>query len=68
MIPFFFHYTAEERALINSGQIDDYSTFIAFSLVAFFVSAVGYALASYRLLNRYQDITQENFAYKKSID
>lgn len=68
MIPFFFHYTREERALINTGQIDDYSSFIAFSLVAFFVSAVGYAVASYRLLNRYQDITQENFAYKKSID
>jgi len=68
MIPFFFHYTAEERALINSGVMDDYSTFIAFSLVAFFVSAVGYAIASYRLLNHYQNVTQQNFAYKKKID
>lgn len=68
MIPFFFHYTAEERALINSGVMDDYSTFIAFSLVAFLLSAVGYAIASYQLLNRYQEFTQENFAYKKSID
>lgn len=68
MFPFFFHYTAEERALFNSGGIDDYSAFIAFSLVAFIISTVGYALASYRLLNRYQEFTQENFAYKKEID
>lgn len=68
MIPFFFQYSAEERALINSGAMDDYATFIAFSLVAFLISGIGYAVASYRLLNRYQDITKQNFAYKESID
>jgi AraC-like DNA-binding protein len=68
MIPFFFQYSTEERALINSGAMDDYATFIAFSLVAFLISGIGYAVASYRLLNRYQDITKQNFAYKESID
>ena len=68
MIPFFFFYSAEEKALINSGQIDDYSVFIAFSLIAFLVSGVGYAAASYRLLSRYKDVARENYAYRHSID
>lgn len=68
MIPFFFHYSAEERALINAGQIDDYAVFIAFSLIAFLISGVGYAIASYRLLDRYKDLTRQNFAYRHSID
>src|SRR6056297_491754 len=68
MIPFFFFYSAEEKALINSGQIDDYSVFITFSLIAFLISGVGYAAASYRLLSRYKDVARENFAYRHSID
>ena len=68
MIPFFFFYSAEEKAQINSGQIDDYSVFIAFSLIAFLVSGVGYAAASYRLLSRYKDVARENYAYRHSID
>lgn len=68
MIPFFFFYTAEKKVMVNSGLVDDYSVFVIFSLVAFLVSGLGYAIASYRLLNRYQDLTKHNFAYRKSID
>ena len=68
LIPFFFFYTPEKRRLINNGLIDDYSIFIVFSLVAFMISVSVYSIASYRLLNRYQDITLTNFAYRKSID
>lgn len=68
MIPFFFFYTSERKAMVNDGLVDDYSIFMIFSLVAFLVSGIGYAIASYRLLNRYQDLTDQNFAYHESID
>ena len=68
LIPFFFVYTTERKLMINKGLVDDYTTFIAFSLVAFLVSGIGYAIASYQLLNQHQDLTKHNFAYRKSID
>lgn len=68
MVPFFFFYTSERKAMVNDGLVDDYSMFMTFSLVVFLVSGIGYAIASYRLLNQYQDLTDQNFAYRESID
>jgi AraC-like DNA-binding protein len=68
MIPFLFFYTAEEKLMVNHGVIDDYSGFITFSIFAFIISAVGYAIASYRLLYRYETLMKQNFAYTESID
>lgn len=68
MIPFFFFYSADRQAQINEGLSDDYSVFIIFSLAAFLVSGIGYTIVSYRLLNRYQELTEQNFAYRESID
>jgi len=67
MIPF-FSYSAEQQAMVNAGLIDDYSGFIVFSLAAFLISGIGYTIFSYRLLNQYQELTDQNFAYRKSID
>ncbi len=68
MIPFFFFYSAEEKLMVNHRELDDYAAFIIFSLFAFFASGIGYAIASYRLLGRYDSLTNQNFAYKESID
>lgn len=68
MMPYFFTYSAERKALLNAGLIDDYSTFIIVALFSFFISGIGYSVASYRLLNRYRDLTDQNFAYRESID
>lgn len=67
MIPFFFS-TAERQAMINTGLTDAYSGFIGFSLAAFLISGIGYTFFSYRLLNKYQELTDQNFAYRESID
>lgn len=68
LVPFFFFYSAEQKLMVNHGLVDNYSGFITFSVVVFLISWIGYTVASYRLLNRYQDITKHNFAYRKSID
>ena len=54
--------------MVNHGEIDDYSGFITFSIFAFITSAVCYAVASYRLLYRYEYLFKQNFAYTESID
>jgi AraC-like DNA-binding protein len=68
MIPFLFFYTEEQKLMVNHGQIDDYSTFITFSIFAFIISAISYAVASYRLLYQYENLSKNNFAYTESID
>ncbi len=68
MIPFLFFYTEEQKLMVNHGVIDDYSTFMPVSIVAFIISGIGYSIASYRLLIRYNDLTKQNFAYKETID
>lgn len=68
MIPFFFTYPAERKALLNAGLIDDYSFFMMVALFSFFLSGIGYSIVSYRLLNRYRDLMDQNFAYRESID
>ncbi len=68
MIPFLFFYTEEQKLMVNHGVIDDYSTFISFSLIAFIISGITYVALSYRLLKRYDDLTQQNFAFSESID
>ena len=67
MIPYLFS-TAERKQMINEGLIDDYSTFITVSLFAFIISALSYAIASYRLLKKYNELTAQNFAYSETID
>lgn len=68
MIPFLFFYSAEQKQMVNQGLIDDYAAFISISLFAFIISGLGYAIVSYRLLKKYNDLTNQNFAYKESID
>ena len=68
MIPFLFFYTEDQKLMVNHGEIDDYSGFITFSIFAFITSAVCYAVASYRLLYRYEYLSKQNFAYTESID
>jgi AraC-like DNA-binding protein len=68
LLPFFINYTAEQKLMINQGLLDDYSFFIALSLVAFVISGVGYAIAANLLINRYQNLIRQNFAFRKSVD
>ena len=54
--------------MVNHGVIDDYSGFITFSIFAFIISGISYVALSYRLLNKYNALTRQNFAFSDSID
>ncbi|MBN1791469.1 MAG: AraC family transcriptional regulator [Bacteroidales bacterium] len=68
MIPFFFFYSAEEKILVNHGQINDYYAFGMISLAAFVVSGVTYSILSYRLIGRYEKLIHENFSFDEKIN
>jgi len=68
MIPFLFFYSAEHKLMVNHGVVDDYSGFITFSIFAFIISAISYAIASYRLVIKHHDLASQNFAYHEDID
>ncbi|MCH8486896.1 MAG: helix-turn-helix transcriptional regulator [Candidatus Cyclonatronum sp.] len=68
MIPFLFFYSAEEKLLVNQGMTDDYATFITLSVFAFILSAVSYAVASFRLVKQYDELAGQNFANLEQID
>lgn len=65
---FYFFYTAEEKKLVDRGVIDDFSTFSNILVVAFIVSAIAYAIFSYRLLNRYKRLIEDNFSNTERIN
>jgi AraC-like DNA-binding protein len=65
---FYLFYTTEQKAMIDRGELDDYSGFMTLSLIAFFVSGFTYTIISYRLLGRHQSMINENFAFRESIN
>ena len=50
MIRFYFFYSAEEKRLVDMGEIDDFDSFTNVLLVSFILSGIGYTLVSYQLL------------------
>ncbi len=68
MCRFYFFYTAEEKRMVDSGQIDDFGIFSIVLLVAIVVSGIAYAVYTYRLLNKHQLLLDNNFSNTEGIN
>ena len=68
MCRFYFFYSAEEKRLVDKGLIDDFGTFSNILVVAIIVSAITYAIFSYRLLNKYKRLIENNFSNTERIN
>jgi AraC-like DNA-binding protein len=68
MFKFYFFYSVEEKRMVDQGLIDDFGTFSNILLVAFVVSAITYAIYSYRLLDKYKRLIENNFSNADSIN
>lgn len=68
MSRFFFFYSAEEKMLVDSGAVNDFSVFSSVLLVAFIASGLTYAVLSYRLTRKHQQKIEENFSYEEGIN
>lgn len=67
MCPFYFFYSAEEKQMVDSGQIDDFSVFSTILLVAYLVSGLAYAIYAHWLLNKHQQLIDQNFSNTNGI-
>jgi AraC-like DNA-binding protein len=67
MFRFFFFFSAEEKRLVDEGIIDDFEMFSNVLLAAFIISGVTYSLYSYRLLNKYKLLIDNNFSNTERI-
>ena len=65
---FFFFYSAEEKRLIDSGELDDFQTFSVVLLAGFAISGIAYSIFSYRKLNKYASLLEHNFSNTESIN
>ncbi len=67
MSRFYFFYSAKEKRLVDKGEIDDFGTFGNILVVAIIISAISYAIYSYRLLNRHRRLIEDNFSNVERI-
>ncbi len=68
LIPFFFFYTAEEKQLVDQGELEVFSTFITLSLIGFAISFITYPILSYKQLTKHQKLVAVNFSYDEGIN
>jgi len=65
---FIFSYSVEEQLMVISGEVDAYSTFFKFSIIAIITSGIAYPIYSYFLLNKHKNLINTNFSYEESIN
>jgi len=68
MSPFFFFYSAQEKAMVDAGTLPDFAVFSSILLVAFIVSGLTYAILSYRLTLQHKRKIKEHFSYREGIN
>jgi len=67
MSPFFFFYSAREKALVDAGEIPDFAVFSSVLMVAFIISGLTYAILSYRLTIQHKRKIDDHFSYEEGI-
>jgi len=67
MTRFFFFYSAEEKRLIDSGEISDFDLFSQFLLIAILISGLSYSIASYRLTIKHRHVSEEYFSLSEGV-
>lgn len=68
MFDFFFFYTAEEKRMVDVGEINDYTIFSIVLLVAILISGLSYSILSYRLTLKHQIKIGNYFSYSEGIN
>jgi AraC-like DNA-binding protein len=64
---FFFFYSAQEKRMLDNGEIQDYRVFAILLLIAILISGLSYSLLSYRLTIKHQHKIDKYFSYSEGI-
>lgn len=67
MIPFYFFYTAEEKILVDTGQVDDSGVFSIIMITAFIVSGLTYPILAFKRLSDHKRLVEDNFSNDNRI-
>lgn len=68
MFEFFFFYSAEEKRMVDHGEVDDFALSTAIMLIGFIVSGLTYSMLAYRLTWKHKRRIDENFSYEEGIN
>ena len=67
MFKFFFFYSAQQKILVDKGEISDFSIFSVILLFAMFISGLTYSFLAYRLTARHKKVILDNFSHSEGI-
>ena len=68
MSKFYFFYSADEKKLVDSGQIHDFDTFTNLLLLAFIISGISYTVLSLKHIRKYKQLININFSNDEEIN
>lgn len=68
MFRFFFFYSAEQKQMVDNGELEAFSTFSTILMAGFVVSFITYPILGFKLLARYQKLLNDNFSYDEGIN
>jgi len=68
MFEFFFFYSAEEKRMVDHGEVDDFALSTTIMLAGFIISGLTYSVLAYRLTWKHKRRIDENFSYEEGIN
>ena len=68
MSKFYFFYSADEKRLVDAGQIHDFDIFTNLLLIAFIISGISYTILSFNQLKKYKHLLEKNFSNDEEIN
>lgn len=68
MFNFFFFYSAEEKLMVDQGEILSLEIFKYVLLIAMLISGITYAMLAYRLTWMHKHKIENNFSYREGIN
>ena len=68
MSGFYFFYTAEEKILVDTGQIQDYDIFKIVLMIIILISGLSYSILAYRLTLKHKQKINNYFSYREGIN
>jgi len=68
MFNFFLFYTAEEKKMLDRGEINDYSIFALVLLIVILISGISYSVLAYQFTIKHQRKIDKYFSYSEGIN
>jgi AraC-like DNA-binding protein len=64
---FFFFYSADEKRLVDAGEINDFDLFTTVLLISIVVSGLFYSISAFKHLNVHKQLIDSNFSNEQGV-